>query len=74
MRHFVIGDGTAPKGWPAYAAHGEDGIQCRFNGCGHTGSRDVPSQMDCEGRNCSCSCCRMLAGETVHGVKIGGRD
>ena len=65
-----IGDGTAPKGWPAYGAKG-DGIVCKFNSCGHTGSLGSPAKMNCEGRRCRCSCCRMLAGGKEYGCTYG---
>jgi len=83
----MIGDGTAPKGWPAYSAqYGQPtsesdpnkllqgrviGVICKFNGCGHTGSLGAPAHMDCAGPHCHCSCCRFLAGVKVHGLMYG---
>lgn len=66
----LIGDGTAPSGFPAYCRHG-DGIRCNFRGCGHTGSLVSPATMNCRGRGCECPCCRFLAGKTVHGCSYG---
>lgn len=65
-----IGDGTAPVGFPAYGKY-KEGIRCNFNGCGHTGSLGAPAKMDCEGKDCKCPCCRMLAGEIVFGCTYG---
>ena len=72
-----IGDGTAPIGWPAYTATWDaegkvSGVRCRFNNCNHTGTLGTPSVMEC-GKNCACSCCRLLAGATEHGLAYGRR-
>lgn len=69
---FKIGDGTAPVGWPSYAKF-KDGIICNYKQCCHTGSLGSPSNMDCEGKNCSCTCCQFLAGKIVHGLSYGPR-
>ena len=66
-----IGDGTAPPGFPAYSRHGEKGVQCDFNGCGHVGENGRPAKMPCIANGCYCPCCRMLAGEKVHGCTYG---
>ena len=70
MQKFVIGDGTAPKGFPSYSAYKKDKIMCNFNRCGHIGTRECPSKMEC-GTTCNCSCCRMLAGAVVFGCSYG---
>ena len=67
---FKIGDGTAPPGFPAYGKFGA-GIICNFNHCHHKGSMDVPSKMECDGINCKCPCCQMLAGKKVFGCSYG---
>jgi len=73
MTPLKIGDGTAPNGWPAYSKNFKtgEGIICNFKNCGHTGSLGAPAKMDCAGLGCECSCCRFLAGATVHGVAYG---
>ena len=67
----VLGDGTAPPGWPHYGAYGADQVRCKYEECGHLGSLlTSPTKMEC-GTQCACSCCRLLAGEQVHGLTIG---
>lgn len=72
-----IGDGTAPDGFPAYAAWHQVteavtyDIICRFRDCGHRGVNGIPCRMECNGVNCHCPCCQMLAGETVFGCSYG---
>jgi len=72
-----IGDGTAPAGWPSYGAtygtggRSVTGVRCNYRGCGHTGSLGSPAKMICLGLGCNCSCCRFLAGATVHGCRYG---
>lgn len=68
-----IGDGTAPKGWPAYGKHGFGSVRCNFNNCGHTGTLGSPAVMDCKGVNCDCSCCQFLSGKIVFGLSYGPR-
>ena len=75
IQGVTIGDGTAPKGWPSYAAvYREDrivGVRCKFNGCDHVGSLSSPSRMTCNGLDCECTCCQFLAGKKVHGLTYG---
>jgi hypothetical protein len=68
-----IGDGTAPKDFPAYQScvleDGTRGVRCNFRNCGHVGTIGHPSVMEC-GPACQCPCCRMLRGETVYGLRV----
>ncbi len=78
-----IGDGTGPPGWPAYGrnyvdvAHVSLGLVCKFKNCGHTGvTMQDPlnrgkTKMSCKGLLCECSCCQLLSGAQVHGLRIG---
>jgi hypothetical protein len=78
-RGTKIGDGTAPEGFPAYAAWHRVtesvtyDIICRFRGCGHAGVNGHPCRMECAGIDCECPCCRMLAGAAVFGCTYGPR-
>jgi hypothetical protein len=70
-----IGDGTAPAGFPAYSAASRDvndhRVRCNFMQCGHLFDNGDPCKpLSCGGGNCSCPCCRMLAGEVVHGCTL----
>jgi len=73
---MIIGDGTAPSGFPSYRAckldDGSTGVQCMYLGCGHKGYIGHPGNMPCQPA-CMCPCCRCLHGETMFGVNIGGK-
>lgn len=71
---MVIGDGTAPQGFPLYTAttlaSGERGVMCTFRNCKHKGTIGPPAKMECD-QSCACPCCQCLQGKVVHGVRIG---
>lgn len=73
---LMRGDGTAPADFPSYsAARADDGkpcVRCNYRGCGHVGTMP-PTIMNCVA-SCTCECCRLLGGATVHGLTIGTRS